>query len=188
MKNESCISSMLICRKCKLLKWTVYDTHGSSSYKFLCAKCAKEEDIISTCINCGREGVGEELNKFGGYCHKCENDNISECSLCGVETYNSNLIDGVCPKCANGTNKPCNKCGEYFNKNKLSSDSLCPKCSIKLHKTLVDSGVNEVVECLECGRECYVNDLDKGLCIYCKCDSLETEIKRLKKKKKSYGY
>ena len=55
-------------------------------------------------------------------------------------------------------------------------------------RKLVDSGVNEVVECTECGRECYVNDLDKGLCIYCKCEGLEAEIKRLKKIKKVYGY
>ena len=64
----------------------------------------------------------------------CEKDNISECSLCGAETYRSKLIDGICNKCVTGENKQCTKCGEYFNKNKLSSDSLCPKCSIKLHK------------------------------------------------------
>ena len=183
--NNSSILTTTFCRKCKKLR-SCLETKSNSNYKFLCKECAKEEDLISNCISCGREGVASELLKHGGYCHLCEKDNITECSLCGAEAYNSNLIDGVCPKCANGTNKPCIKCGEYFNKNKLSSDSLCPKCSIKLHKRLIDSGVNEVVECISCGRESLVNDLDNGLCIYCKCDSLEAEIRKLKKRKKAY--
>ena len=72
-------------------------------------------------------------------------------------------------------------------KDKLSSDNLCSKCSIKIHKRLYDSGINEVVECIECGRESLVNDLDNGLCIYCKCEVLERQIKRLRGKRKAYN-
>lgn len=114
--NNSSILTTTFCRKCKKLR-SCLETKSNSNYKFLCKECAKEEDLISNCISCGREGVASELLKHGGYCHLCEKDNITECSLCGAEAYNSNLIDGVCPKCANGTNKPCIKCGEYFKRN-----------------------------------------------------------------------
>ena len=182
--NNSSIVTTTFCRKCYKLR-SCLSTKSISNYSFLCKECAKSNDLVIECINCGREATKDILN-YGSYCHLCYRDNITECSLCGAEAYNSNLIYGVCPKCANGQNKPCTKCGEYFNKNKLSSDSLCPKCSIKIHKHLRESNVNEVVECLECGREALVNDLDKGLCIYCKCEDLETEIKKLKKRKKAY--
>lgn len=182
--NNSSIVTTTFCRKCYRLR-SCLSTKSMSNYSYLCKECAKENDLVIECINCGREATKDIIN-HGGYCHLCENDNISECSLCGAEVYNSNLTDSVCYKCIEGKNKPCTKCGEYFNKDKLSSDSLCPKCSIKLHKTLIDSGVNEVVECLECGREALVNDLDKGLCIYCKCEGLEAEIRKLKKRKKAY--
>lgn len=184
--NNSSIVTTTFCRKCYRLR-SCLETKSISNYSFLCKSCAREEDLVSECIECGRESTKDILN-YSGYCHLCYKENLTECDLCGKELYNNQLINGMCPHCADGTNKECVKCGEYFHKDKLSSDNLCTKCSIKLHKTLVDSGVNEVVECLECGRECYVNDLDNGLCIYCKCDSLETEIKRLKKKKKSYSY
>lgn len=184
--NESCISGMLFCRKCKKLKWNVYDTHSVSEYKFLCDKCASEENVLGACRSCGREGIKGELNKYGGYCHKCENDNIIECKFCGAEVYYHNTIEGICNKCATGKKKACAKCNTYIDTKNLSSDGLCTKCSIKLHKKLRESNVNEIVECVECGREVYVNDLkDKsGLCIYCYSNELEYEIKKLKKKKK----
>ena len=184
--NNSSIVTTTFCRKCHKLR-SCLSTKSMSNYSFLCKECAKGEDLVIECVNCGREATKDILN-YSGYCHLCYRDHIAECDLCGAETYSNKLNNGICNKCATGENKPCNKCGEYFSKDKLSSDNLCSKCSIKIHKKLKDSGVNEVVECTECGRECYVNDLDKGLCIYCKCEGLEAEIKRLKKRKKSYGY
>ena len=184
--NNSSIVTTTFCRKCFKLR-SCLSTKSMSNYSFLCKECAKENDLVIECINCGREATKDILN-YSGYCHLCYSDNLTECNLCGKELYKNQLINGICYKCESGENRECIKCGEYFPKNQLTSDSLCSKCSIKIHKHLRESNVNEVVECIECGRECYVNDLDKGLCIYCKCDSLETEIKRLKKKKKSYGY
>ena len=184
--NNSSIVTTTFCRKCHKLR-SCLETKSMSKYSYLCKSCAKEEDLVVECISCGREATKDILN-YSGYCHLCYKDNISECDLCGKELYNNQLIDGACAQCADGTNKACNKCGEYFHKDKLSSDNLCNKCSIKIYKHLRESKVNEVVECLECGRECYVNDLSNGLCIYCKCECLEAEIKRLKKKKKAYGY
>ena len=184
--NNSSIVTTTFCRKCYRLR-SCLSTKSMSSYSYLCKSCAKDEDLVIECINCGREATKDILN-YGGYCHLCYRDHIEECDLCGAETYSNKLDNGICNKCATGENKPCNKCGEYFSKDKLTGDNLCSKCSIKLHKKLRDSGVNEVVECIECGREVLVNDLDKGLCIYCKCEVLEAEIKRLKKRKKSYGY
>lgn len=184
--NNSAWLTTTFCRKCYRLR-SCLETNNVSTHRYLCKECAKEEHLISTCINCGREGIASELLKHGGYCHLCENNNIVECKLCGAEIYNSNSIDGVCKKCITGQNKQCIKCGTYTNSKKLSKDGLCDKCSIKIHKVLKSSKVNEVVECLECGREIYINDInDKGLCIYCKCDGLETEIKKLKKRKKAY--
>jgi len=144
--------------------------------------------ITRACIECGREGITTELLKHGGYCHLCENDNIVECELCGTETYSSNMTNGVCKKCATGENRECIKCGNYFNKENLTSDNLCPKCSIKIHKKLRSSQVNEIVECLECGREVLVNDLNDGLCIYCYSEGLEKEISKLKKRKRKAYY
>ena len=183
--NNSSIVTTTFCRKCKKLR-SCLDTNTISDYRFLCKECTKEEELLLNCIECGREATTDIL-KYGGYCHLCYRDNITECSLCGAETYNNKLIEGICNKCYEGTNKPCTKCGEYFSKDKLSSDNLCSKCSIKIHKKLRDSEVNEVVECVVWGRESLVNDLSNGLCIYCKCDSLETEIKRLKGKRKVYN-
>ena len=182
--NNSSIVTTTFCRKCFRLR-SCLDTKSISNYSFLCKSCARNENLVVECINCGREAT-TDIIKHGGYCHLCEHKNISECNLCGAETYSNKLNDGVCNKCQEGINRPCNKCGEYFHKDKLSSDSLCAKCSIKLHKKMKSSGVNEVVECIECGREALVNDLDKGLCIYCKCEDLESEIKKLKKRKKAY--
>ena len=183
--NNSSIVTTTFCRKCYKLR-SCLSTKSMSNYSFLCKECARDEDLIVECIVCGREATTDIL-KHGCYCHLCEHDNISECSLCGAETYSNKLNNGICNKCNEGTNKPCDKCGEYFHKDKLTSDNLCSKCSIKIHKKLRDSEVNEVVECVECGRESLVNDLSNGLCIYCKCDSLEAEIKRLKGKRKVYN-
>ena len=184
--NNSSIVTTTFCRKCYKLR-SCLGTKKISNYSFLCKECARGEDLVVECINCGREATKEVLN-YSGYCHLCYRDNISECELCGAETYNNKLIDGLCNNCNEGINKPCTKCGEYFHKDKLSSDNLCAKCSIKLHKKLKDSGINEVVECTECGRECRVNDLTKGLCIYCKCEGLEAEINRLKRINKRAYY
>lgn len=174
------------CRKCKKLRGCL-DTHESSEYRYLCKACATEEKVVGTCRSCGREGVEKELNKQGGYCWHCYNENIHECNLCGAEIYSHNIINGMCTKCATGNNKACVKCGTCMSSNKLSNNGLCDKCSIKIHKKLRSSKVNEVVECVECSRECYVNDLnDDGLCIYCYANELESEIVNLKKRKKTY--
>ena len=184
--NNSSIVTTTFCRKCYKLRICL-STKTMSSYSFLCKECARGENLVVECINCGRE-ANTDIIKHGGYCHLCERKNVSECGLCGAETYNNKLVDGICNKCQEGINKPCAKCGEYFHKNKLSNDNLCSKCSIKLHKKMKSSGANEVVECTECGRECYVNDLNNGLCIYCKCEGLEVEINRLKRINKRAYY
>lgn len=184
--NNSSVVTTTFCRKCFKLR-SCLETRTVSNYSFLCKECARSENLVLECIECGREATKDILN-YSGYCHLCYKDNLTECDLCGRELYNNQLIDGICNKCASGENRECIKCGEYFPKNKLSSDSLCSKCSIKIHKHLRESQVNEIVECIECGREVLVNDLKDGLCIYCKCEGLETEIKRLKKIKKAYRY
>ncbi len=170
------------CRKCKKLRGCL-NTKNISNHSFLCKECAAEEKLISVCRSCGREGIQNLLNKQGGYCWHCYNDNIHECQLCGSEVYTQNINNGICNKCETGKNKPCIKCGDYINTKKLSSDEICEKCSIKIHKRLKQSKVNEIVECIECGREVYVNDLHEGLCIYCYSEDLESEIKKLKRKK-----
>ena len=135
--NNSSIVTTTFCRKCKKLR-SCLETNVISDYRYLCKQCTKEEDLLVTCINCGREATTDIL-KHGGYCHLCERENISECDLCGAEVYNNNLIDGICSKCATGENRECIKCGNYFSENKLTSDNLCPKCSIKIHKKLIFS-------------------------------------------------
>ena len=187
MKNYSSVVTTTFCRKCFKLR-SCLETKNISKYSFLCKSCGKDEGLVLECIECGREATKEILN-YSGYCHLCYRDNLAECDLCGKELYNNQLIDGVCAHCNDGTNKECIKCGEYFHKDKLTSDNLCTKCSIKIHKKLRDSQVNEIVECTECGREVLVNDLNDGLCIYCYSRELENQIKKLKRsKKKSYNY
>ena len=183
--NNSSIVTTTFCRKCKKLR-SCLETNAISDYRFLCKQCTREEDLMVNCINCGREATTDIL-KHGGYCHLCERKNIVECDLCGAEVYSNKVEDGICIKCATGENKPCAKCGDYFKADKLSSDSLCSKCSIKIHKRLRESNINEVVECIECGREVLVNDTKDGLCIYCYSQELEVQIKKLKRKK-SYNY
>lgn len=169
------------CRKCKKIR-SCLDTNSYTNYRFLCKECAKEEKLMSTCRSCGREGLKKLLDNQGGYCWHCYNDNIHECELCGSEVYSHNIMDGVCDKCTTGKNKQCNKCGSYINAKKLSKDGLCEKCSIEIINVLKKSKVNEVVECIECGRECHVNDINDGLCIYCYSEGLEKEIERINKK------
>lgn len=184
--NNSAMLTTTFCRKCKKIR-SCLETNGVSNYRYLCKECSKEEHLIGACVHCGKEGIATELLKHGGYCHLCENDNITECKFCGAEIYNSNSIDGVCKKCDSGENKACVKCGTYNSTDNLNNDGLCVKCSIKIHKKLRSSKVNEVVTCIECGRECYVNDLnDDGLCIYCYANELESEIFKLKNRKKTY--
>ena len=170
------------CRSCKKLRSCLY----TSSNSYICLSCANEKELIEVCLDCGRECLKQELERQGGYCGHCLDNNIVECDLCGKETYKHN--NGICEDCSSGINQPCNKCGDYINSSKLSSDNLCEKCSIKIHKQLRESQVNEVVECLECGREVFVNDLtNNGICIYCHCTELQTEIKQLRSKnKKAY--
>ena len=183
--NYSSVLTTTFCRRCKKFR-SCLDGSSVSNYRYICKECARSENLIGQCRECGREGISKELLKHDGYCNLCEHDHVIECKLCGAETYN--YKDGICKKCATGENVACNCCGSYFNKKNLSSDGLCNKCSLKIHKRLRESQVNEVVECIECGRECYVNDLENGLCIYCKCDSLESEIKKLKRRKKKAYY
>ena len=179
--NNSSIVTTTFCRKCYRLR-SCLDTKSMSSYSYLCKSCTREEGLLLECIRCGREATKDILN-YGGYCHLCYRDNIEECDLCGKELYNNQLVDGICEKCTSGENRACNKCGEYFHKEKLTSDNLCSKCSIKIHKRLRDSEVNEIVECIGCGREALVNDIKDGLCIYCYTRELEIQIKKLKRKK-----
>lgn len=182
--NNSCYYTFTLCRCCKKFKKCL-DGKGISDYSYICLDCAADKNIIGSCISCGREGLSKELRKHGGYCHLCENENISECDLCGKELYKNQLEAGVCNICKNGVNKPCIKCGDYTNSNKLSRDGLCEKCSLVIHRKLIDSEVNEIVECVECGREVLVNDLNKGLCIYCYCNNLEHTINKLKNNKRA---
>ena len=125
--NNSSIVTTTFCRKCKKLR-SCLDTKKISNYSFLCKECARNQDLVIECIECGREAT-KAILKHGGYCHLCERDNIIECDLCGSEIYKSNSIDGICKKCATGENRECIKCGNYFSENKLTSDNLCPKCS-----------------------------------------------------------
>ncbi|MGL5713695.1 MAG: hypothetical protein ACRCX2_11800 [Paraclostridium sp.] len=181
--SDATWTTTTFCRKCKKLRECL-NTNAYTNYKYLCKECAREEKLLSECRECGREGLKKLLDKQGGYCWHCHSDNIAECELCGKEVYTHNItVDKVCSKCATGKNKACEKCGTYVSSNKLSSEGLCEKCSIEIYKILTDSNVNEVVECIECGREALVNDLHEGLCIYCYSETLENEIKKLKKKK-----
>ena len=116
--NNSSIVTTTFCRKCYKLRSCLY-TKSMSNYSFLCKQCAKNEDLVIECIECGREAT-KDILKYSGYCHLCYRDNLSECSLCGTETYKNKLIDGICNKCINGTNKPCSKCGDYVSKDKLT--------------------------------------------------------------------
>ena len=185
--NSSCIYVFTFCRKCKKLR-DCLETDSVSRYRFLCKHCLREEGLSGECRSCGREGIESLLRKHGGYCHLCINDNIVECDLCGSEVYSHNINNGICNKCESGKNKPCIKCGDYVKSSKLTSDDLCEKCAIAIYKTIKKSKVNEVVECLECGREAYVYDLHEGLCIYCYSQELECKINRLNRRVKRKSY
>ena len=129
--NNSSIVTTTFCRKCKKLR-SCLETRTLSNYSYLCKECARNQDLIVNCISCGREATTDIL-KHGCYCHLCEHDNISECSLCGSETYASKLIDGVCNKCIEGKNKPCSKCGDYFSKDQKLSVYLEDKDPLTSH-------------------------------------------------------
>lgn len=184
MNNSSWLTTTF-CRKCKKLK-SCLETNSVSNYRYLCKECAEGEHLISNCISCGREGITSQLMEHGGYCHLCEDNNIIECQLCGAEKFRSDSDGYTCYDCLNGKNKPCIKCGDYYPNDKLTVDELCFKCALVVHSRLTTSNVNEVVECLICGREAHVNDLKDGHCLHCYVGSLEGEIRRLKRRKKAY--
>lgn len=123
--NNSSILTTTFCRSCKRLR-SCLDTKKISNYSFLCKECARNQDLVIECINCGREAT-KDILKHGGYCHLCERDNIIECDLCGSEIYKSNSIDGICKKCATGENKECIKCGREVFVND-TKDGLCIYC------------------------------------------------------------
>lgn len=185
--NNSSILTTTFCRKCMKLV-SCLKTVKESKFTYLCKSCASEESLIYSCRSCGREGVKKEMIQHGGYCHLCERDNVTECKCCGAETYTHTLIDGACGKCSGGVNKPCSNCGKYINTEKLTSNKLCPRCAIKLYKEMKASELEKIVECVECGREELVKNINDGLCIYCYSENLEKEIKKLKKYKKTYNY
>ena len=81
--NNSSIVTTTFCRKCKKLR-SCLETNAISDYRYLCKQCTKEEDLLVTCINCGREATTDIL-KHGGYCHLCERENISEVSCRSVQ-------------------------------------------------------------------------------------------------------
>lgn len=182
--NDKNYTVTTFCRKCKKIR-SCYNTEDKTEYRFLCKDCATQlEDLICNCRFCGKEMLKSLYNKQGGYCHKCYNDNIQECGLCGKETYSHKMDNGICSKCLTGKNKQCLKCGIYINSKKLNSEGLCEKCTISIYKILKDSKVNEIVECVECGREIHSNDQHEGLCIYCYSQELEKQINKIKSKKK----
>ena len=129
--NNSSIVTTTFCRKCYKLR-SCLDTKSISNYNYLCKECARVEDLVVKCINCGREATKDILN-YSGYCHLCYKDNISECSLCGTETYNNKLIDGICNKCYEGTNKPSNY--KYYGSTTSASEWV--KEAKKLYEELI---------------------------------------------------
>ncbi|CEP94643.1 Uncharacterised protein [[Clostridium] sordellii] len=75
--NNSCYYTFTLCRCCRKFKKCLIGK-GISDYSYICLDCAADKNIIGSCISCGREGLSKELRKHGGYCHLCENENISE--------------------------------------------------------------------------------------------------------------
>ncbi|MEG1312480.1 MAG: hypothetical protein RSD47_10810 [Romboutsia sp.] len=117
----------------------------------------------------------------------CEKDNIIECSLCGKETYTSKIqSENICINCAFGFNEACVKCGEYHKKEELNKDGLCSKCNMKVFKKKFKDNIDEVFECVECGREQHISNMENGLCVFCykdeHIDRLKDDIKYLKRK------
>jgi hypothetical protein len=168
------------CRECKKLR-SCYYTMDVAEHRYLCKECAS--DYIDSCKDCGREGV-KDLFK-GGYCDHCVDNNLGECKHCGTEEYKHNMEDGICYKCQSGTNKPCIKCNDYFNAEDLH-EGLCDKCRIKVFRRKQKQKVDEVSECMECGREQHINQMENGLCMFCYKEGeimkLKNEMKKIKKR------
>ena len=52
--NNSSMVTTTFCRKCHKLR-SCLDTKSMSKYNYLCKDCARGEDLVVECINCGRE-------------------------------------------------------------------------------------------------------------------------------------
>ena len=65
--NNSSIVTTTFCRKCYKLR-SCLSTKTMSSYSFLCKECARDEDLVVECIECGREAT-KAILKHGGYSH-----------------------------------------------------------------------------------------------------------------------
>lgn len=186
-KHDANWTTTTFCRKCKKLR-SCYSTSTISEHRYLCKSCASE--YISTCRNCGREGLKDLLDKQDGMCGFCLDDSTVECDYCGKEglAYKLKLNNGMCSDCQSGKNQQCDKCKSYYNVDELEN-GLCEKCRIKIFKRKQSNNVDEVVECMECGREQHIKNMKDGLCMFC---YKEEEIIKLKKdmkkiRKKVYG-
>lgn len=187
-KHDANWTTTTFCRKCKKLR-SCYNTSTISEYRFLCKSCAS--DHIITCKNCGREGLKQLLDMQDGVCGFCLDDSIVECDYCGQEgfAYKLKLSNGMCIDCQSGTNQQCDKCKSYYKVEDLH-DGLCEKCRITIFKSKQKRKVDEVVECMECGREQHIKDMKDGLCIFCYKDEelikLKKDIKKIRKR--VYGH
>ena len=66
--NNSSIVTTTFCRKCYKLRSCLY-TKSMSNYSFLCKQCAKNEDLVIECIECGREALVNDIKD--GLCIYC---------------------------------------------------------------------------------------------------------------------
>ena len=67
--NNSSIVTTTFCRKCYKLRSCLY-TKSMSNYSFLCKECAKNENLVVECTECGREIlVNDTKNGLCIYCH-----------------------------------------------------------------------------------------------------------------------
>lgn len=183
-KHDANWTTTTFCRKCKRLR-SCYSTKQVSEYSYLCKSCAYEH--ISVCNNCGRECLSKLLDVQEGLCGFCLDDHIVECEFCGKEgyAYQLKLYDGMCIDCQTGKNEQCSKCKIYCKRDNLE-DGLCNKCRVKLFKQKQKNKVDEVFECMECGREQHIKYMNDGLCIFCYKEDeiikLKKDIKKLRKK------
>lgn len=187
-KHDANWTTTTFCRKCKKLR-SCYNTSTISEYRFLCKPCTS--DHITTCKNCGREGLKQLLDMQDGLCGFCLDDSIVECYYCGKEgfAYKLKLSNGMCIDCLSGRNQQCDKCKSYYKVDDLH-DGLCEKCRITIFKSKQKRKVDEVVECMECGREQHIKDMKDGVCIFCYKDEelikLKKDIKKIRKR--VYGH
>lgn len=167
------------CEGCGKFKWCHVFMRWGPEVDY-CKDC--EPNNTTRCLHCD-ELVGIPQTKEG-YCLKCVHRVITECRECGREYLPTQLNDeGVCNGCLTEEIKQCKKCKCYFDREELSVDDQCIKCNIKIIKKKKKEEVDEVVECLECGRESHIKDVNnKGLCEICE---MKEEIYQFKKKLKS---